>query len=505
MVSRRTALRENHAINTSAEDHFRSGIDKLDSGRPREAIDDLLAATRLDGSNAKYFAQLSRALTMTGRIAEAVKVAQDALALDPEDALSLDTLGVVFSHAARHELAAKTFAIAVQRNPGNASFLNNLGTSLKFTGDFAGARKAFEAALKVDPLLHKVRFALANLERHTETSNHIAELQRHLNNFSGDINERMYLGYALAKELDDCGDYAAAFATLTDVNGAWRKQSGYDPKLDAAVFDALISAFPATPQSPPLENSPPQPIFVVGLPRTGTTLTERIISSHTDVYSAGELTHVPRLARLMSGYKGPATLDLQTARALPDINTAEFGRQYMTAATSDTDGSPRFVDKWPHNFLYVGLILKALPHAKVICVRRNPMDSCLSNFRQLFALGNPFYNYAYDLLDCGRYYLMFDRLMQHWNKIFPGRIHTVRYEDLVADQEDQSRMLIDHCELEWQDACLTFEQNASPVATASSAQVRQPVYTDAVARWKNYATQLEPLEKLFRENGLTLN
>jgi hypothetical protein len=206
----------------------------------------------------------------------------------------------------------------------------------------------------------------------------------------------------------------------------------------------------------------------------------------------------------MSGYKGPATLDQQTVRAMPGINAAEFGRQYLQAAQANTDGSPHFVDKWPHNFLYAGLILKALPHARMICVRRNPMDTCLSNFRQLFALGNPFYNYSYDLLDCGRYYLMFDRLMRHWDELFPGRIYTVQYEELVTDQNAQSRMLIEYCGLDWQDACLNFELNAAPIATASSAQVRQPVYTSALARWKNYAEQLEPLSELFQEKGVAL-
>ncbi len=496
-------MRGIHVINTSAEAHFRSGIEKLDSGRPRDAIEDLLAATRADSENAKYFAQLSRALTMAGRVAEALEAAQQALALNPQDALSLDTIGVVFSHATRHELAAQTFSIAVKRNPDNADFLNNLGTSLKFTGDFAGARTAFEAALKLNPKLHKVRFALANLERQSDANNHIQELQQHLRKFSGDIHDRMYLGYALAKELDDCGNYSAAFATLTEVNGAWREQHSYDSADDAAIFDALLEIFSAPMPAAERKNAAPQPIFVVGLPRTGTTLTERIISSHSDVFSAGELTHIPRLARLMGGYKGPATLDLQTVRAMPSINTKEFGRHYLAAAATYTDGSPYLVDKWPHNFLYTGLILQALPDAKVICVRRNPMDSCLSNFRQLFALGNPFYDYSYELLDCGRYYLMFDRLMQHWDGIFPGRIHTVHYEDLVLDQETQSRILIDYCGLEWQDACLNFERNASPVATASSAQVRQPLYINALTRWKNYAAQLEPLAELFHKNGLT--
>ena len=489
---------------STAADRFQSGIKKLESGQARDAVEDLLAATRIDDGNAKYLAQLSRALTMVGQVERAVEVARQALSLKTKDALSLDTIGVVFSHAGQHELAAQTFRHAVKTNRGNASFLSNLGNSLKFTGDLSGARAAFEAALKIDPRLHKVRFALANVERHSKTSNHLEELEKHFQNFAGDIEDRMYLGYALAKELDDCADYARAFAVLETVNSAWKTHCGYQPDTDSALFTALTSAFsgksngkhgiPAT-----------QPLFVVGLPRSGTTLTERIVSSHSDVYAAGELTHIPRLTRLMSGYKGPSSLDLQTIRAMPSINAAELGRHYLEAVLRDSGDHPHFVDKWPHNFLYAGLILKALPESKMICVRRNPMDSCLSNFRQLFALGNPFYNYSYDLLDCGRYYLMFDRLMQHWEELFPGRIHTVHYEQLVKEQEAQSRALINYCGLEWQEDCLSFEKNTAPVATASSAQVREPIYTSALARWKNYASELEPLAELFAANNIDID
>lgn len=438
---------------------------------------------------------------MAGRFDNAVDAAKQALTLKPEDALSLDTIGVVFSHAGQHELAAQTFRHAVNTNPGNASFLTNLGTSLKFTGDFSGAKKAFETALEVDPGLHKVRFALANLERQTTDTNHISELEMQLRNFAGDISDRMYLGYALAKELDDCAEYARAFATLESVNRVWKKHCGYQSKSDAALFNSLTDTY-RNAKTRAQGISTTAPIFVVGLPRTGTTLTERIISSHSEVFSAGELTHIPRLTRLMSGYKGPSSLDQQTIKAMPEINLREFGRHYVETVARDSDGSAYFVDKWPHNFLYLGLILNAFPNAKVICVRRNPMDSCLSNFRQLFALGNPLYGYSYDLLDCGRYYLMFDQLMQHWEKLFPGRIHTVQYEHMVNRQEAESRAMIDYCGLGWQDECLNFDKNKTPVATASSAQVREPMYRTALARWKNYAPQMEPLTELFAANNI---
>lgn len=493
-------------INSTAAERFRSGIEKLNAGRARDAIEDLRAATQLDTGEAKYFAQLSRALTMAGQVERALEAAQQALQLKPGDALTLDTIGVVFSHAGRHELAAETFRHAITTNPDNADFLHNLGASLKICGELEEARAALEKALQIDPALYKVRFALANLQRYSAANNHIPALESCYTESSNDIGNRMYLGYALAKELDDCGNFERAFTVLEETNSEWKKHSGYRSDRDKELFNVLLENFPAgSPTTVATGYASGAPVFILGLPRSGTTLTERIISSHSDVYSAGELTHIPRLTRLMSGLKGSSSLDTSTVKTMPGINAAALGRHYIAAVQPAAGDHPHFVDKWPHNFLYLGLILKALPNAKVICVRRNPMDSCLSNFRQLFALGNPFYNYSYDLLDCGHYYLMFDRLMRHWNELFPGRIHTVQYEQLVTDQEAQSRALIDYCELEWQDACLNFEKNTAPVATASSAQVREPIYTSALARWKNYADQLQPLAGFFAANGIDID
>ena len=198
--------------------------------------------------------------------------------------------------------------------------------------------------------------------------------------------------------------------------------------------------------------------------------------------------------------KAHSNRDLQPTilRYLLTADLAKLGTKYIESTRPATGHTPHFVDKMPLNFLYIGFILLALPQAKVIVVRRNPMDSCLSNFRQLFSLRSPYYAYSYDILDCGRYYLMFDQLLQHWNELFPKRIYTVRYEDIVDNQQATTRMLLNYCELPWNDACLHFEANAAPVATASSAQVREPVYRSALERWKNYRSELEPLAELLR-------
>jgi hypothetical protein len=175
------------------------------------------------------------------------------------------------------------------------------------------------------------------------------------------------------------------------------------------------------------------------------------------------------------------------------LDWRQVGADYIASTRPATGHTPRFVDKLPHNFLFVGFIARALPNARIVCVRRDPVDTCLSNFRQLFEPDSPHFGYSFDLLDTGRYYLLFDRLMKHWMRVVPGRVFEVSYENLIGSQESTTRDLLEFCGLPWHEACLHFEQNAAPVGTLSATQVRMPIYRSAVGRWKRYASQLKPL------------
>ena len=237
------------------------------------------------------------------------------------------------------------------------------------------------------------------------------------------------------------------------------------------------------------------------MPRTGTTLVERILSSHSAVYAAGELTNFALAVKRAANTPSNRVLDVETLAAAANCDHAAIGAAYVESTRPRTGRTPRFVDKMPLNFLYAGLIRSALPAAKIICLRRNPLDACLSNYRQLFATSFSYYNYGYDLLDTGRYFLAFDALAAHWRRTLGGNYLEIRYEDVVDNTEREARRLIDFCELSWEPACLAFENNAAPVATASSAQVRRPIYRTAIDRWRKYEAQIEPLRKLLAEAG----
>jgi hypothetical protein len=271
----------------------------------------------------------------------------------------------------------------------------------------------------------------------------------------------------------------------------------------AALFAAAREAFARTP----LGGGDPSaaPIFIVGMPRTGTTLVDRILSAHPQVHSAGELQAMPLAIKQLAGTRSRLVIDPETVAASIGLDPHAVGSLYLQRANQHrlrADG--RFIDKLPANFLNIGQIAGALPNASIVCLRRHPMDTVWSNFKNLFATTSAYYSYSYDLLDTARYYARFDRLMAFWDRLLPGRILPLSYEDLVADQEGESRRLYAHCGLDWTDAALEFHNQTSAVATPSAAQVRRPINRDAVARWRSHATALAPVQALFEAQGIAI-
>ena len=483
--------------------YYIAGVANLELQQMPRALEYLHRATHMEPKRADYATQFAKALALVRLSRDARLAADRAFALSPGDPITLDTLGVVYTQTHAHVQAATAFRRAVALMPTHAPYRFNLATALIAAGEVDAAGQELEACIDLDPCYWKAHLTLAQLRRQTVTSNHIERLQSLLPQHEDNTDAQTYLNMALAKEYEDSADYPKAFEHFVRGKSASRNTRQYSIRSDEVLFEALTSAFPA-PQAVTSGCSSEEPIFVIGMPRSGTTLVDRIISSHPDVYSAGELQNFHTTLKHASGSHSTLILDAETLAAASSLDWKQLGRNYLDSTRPATGHTPRFIDKLPHNFLYAGFIANALPHAKIICLRRDPMDTCLSNFRQLFAQKSPYYGYSFDLLDTGRYYVLFDRLMAHWQRVFPRRILEMNYETVVESQEASSRRLLEYCGLSWNEACLHFERNPSPVNTASAVQVRAPMYRSALRRWKKYESQLDELQRLLSAAGIAI-
>ncbi len=487
-----------------AEGHFLFGIAESSAGRIQAGIRHVGQAVALDPQG-EYRAQLAKLLTLVRRDGDAAETLREAEQAPPADALSRDTMGCVYARLGDHAAALPHFAEAVRLEPRNAEYRYNLAATLNFLGRTDEAEAALEALIALAPGDARAHHLLAGLRRQTPERNHVEQLGRAL--AATRVGPaRLLLGHALAKEPEAIGQPAEALDRLCAANAEHRRTLPYDFARDAALFDAIEEGWPKLAQAPATDAPTEAPIFVIGMPRTGTTLVDRILSSHPEVESAGELQAMPLAVKQVAGTRTPTVMDPETIGAAAGRDMGGIGRDYLSRARHHRrDTAPRFTDKVPGNFHYTGFIARALPAARIVCLRRNPMDTVLSNFRNLFAVSSRYYDYSYDLLDIAAYYARFDRLMALWRKALPGRLIEVRYEDLIADQEGETRRLLAHCGLEWSDRCLSFHTNDAPVSTPSAAQVRRPIYGDSVARWKRHVEVLEPVRRFFEQAGIDLD
>ena len=498
---------------TCADAWFFCGVIAAHNGQLPKAIDILGNALKLAPENTEYRAELGKQLLALNQPERALLEAERTFNLSPAELPTLFTLGTVFSHTGEHEKALLCFERAtgfIKESPARAAKLPtqwqaelyfNTAASRQFAGQFEAAEKDYEKVIALQPHHFKAHFALSTLRKQTTQSNHMPRLESIRGNVSSP-RDQLQLGHAMAKEQEDLGLYAEALQSLNWAKRAQAEDVSYSADADAQLFAQVQKLFTADligRQSTGCDSS--EPIFIVGMPRTGTTLVEQVLSSHSQVYAAGELQNFPLQVQRMTGSTAGDVVTPQTFGESPGLNMAELGSLYITSTRPRTGHTPHFIDKLPLNFLYLGLIKLALPNAKLVCLRRDPMDTCLSNYRQLFAINFRHYHYNYDLLDCGRYYIQFDSLMRHWHDVMPGAVHEVRYEALVENPEQVSRELLSYCELPWEDQCLAFHQRKTTVATPSAVQVRQGIYTSSVKRWQRYGDAMQPLYELLESAG----
>lgn len=474
------------------------GINCLSRQRPAEAAEALREATALKPSDGRYWAQLARAYSLLDKPQAAREAVSAAIEAAPADPLAEDTIGVVLSRLGDHVRAEPFFRAGLARQPNNPELRFNLLTSLRFNGKLSEAREHSLTLFHQHAERHDVYPLVAELCHEDELGELLEAFEARRPDVNGDVDAALSLAHGTARLLERSGQARAAFESLLPAKRAKRAGVDYDP----AAVDRAIDALMAGPVPHAVEGCD-APIFIVGLPRSGTTLLERIIAAHTDVNAGGELQDLPALVMRFAGTPGPNPADEATAAATAAIDPVALGRAYRERTAHLLEEHPRFTDKLPLNVFYSGMILRAMPGARVLCLRRNPMDSVVSNFRQLFATRARQFHYNYDLADTARYYLAFDRLVTHWQRVLPPEAFLqVQYEALVDDAEPVLRRVLDFLSLEWQPQCLRFFEDAAPVATASAVQVRKPLYTSSVQRWRELEGLLKPAVEVFDAAGL---
>ena len=479
-----------------------AGIAALELQQFAPAVAYLRRATEIDPARADFATMLAKAL-VASRLHEPARLEADrAMALNPQDAVTLGVLGMIYVQAQAHGQAVIAFRHAVALAPTAAACRLNLATALSALGAVDDAERELEICIDLDPTSWYAHLLRAQLRRQTAGSNHLAALHQLMIDHATNVRAATCLNIAMAREYEDLGNYPEAFRHTKQGKAAARTARPYSGQRDRDLFDALMRSFPQSASTAPVGDPSEQPIFIIGMPRSGTTLVERILSSHPDVHACGELQNFAVALQQEASTPTPFLLAPELPSRTRSIDWERLGARYLASTLPATANAIRFVDKMPHNFLYVGFIAKALPNARIICLRRHPLDTCLGNFRQYFSDPSIHFDYSCDLLDTGRYYILFDRLMAHWQRVFPGRIHEVSYETLVNAQKATSRELIDYCGLAWNNACVHFENNPSAVATLSAQQVRQPMYRSSVGHWKHYERELADLRKLLQEAGI---
>jgi tetratricopeptide (TPR) repeat protein len=502
------ALRNYKAVHAQALDMIRAdvtdavpycllGTIAADHGNHMKACELFERAADLDPQNADFQAYYGKALTTLGHQNRA-KVAADKAAAHPiDDAFLADTIGVIYSRTGFHEKAVPFFEKAVALNQEPANFHYNLAASLQFLGNFDRAEAAYRETLSRDSKAYRAWSSLVGLKRQSEDDNHLDALIELFDELSGNADAALHLGHAIAKTLEDLGRYEESLDWLHAAKRGKLSSSGINSIPYEELFAAARATAPETKVSGDDDDDDHvSPIFIIGLPRTGTTLIDRILSSHSQVTSAGELNIFPGLIKEATRTRSNMVLDGETLIKANKLNLSEIGKDYINATKDLARGSARFTDKMPLNFFYASLIHRALPGAHIVAVRRGAMDSCLSNYRQLLTVQDSYYRYTYDLEDTAAFYRLFDDLMIHLREHLPAdRFLEIHYERIVHDQEKQTRRLLDFCGLNWEEACLRFHENAAPVSTASSVQVRRPLYSDSIDRWKRYGNKLDILKE----------
>jgi len=464
----------------------------LGEQRLRAASAQLLEAARTLPGDAATVCRVAQALMRVGESAATHDVLQHPSIANCRDGAVLASLAHVHQSLGQHEEALALMDRARALRFDNPDFRYFRSIQLQFNGRLIEAREELEACLRLGPTYGRASLTLARLRKATADANQLGYIDEQLRRVPQGTEDHAAFEFARYKELEDLGDYETAFAALARGNAIMYRRVQHDPARDARHVDALIAR--CTPDflasSAASDDDGPQPIFILGLPRSGTTVLDRILGNHSQVTSAGELGDFAHQLRWSADLPGRTLLDDALIERLPALDFADIGRRYLAQTRWRAGGHRLYVDKLPPNFLVAGLIARALPRARILHLRRDAMDVCFSNWRALFGDA---YGYSYDLHALALHHRNYQRLMAHWHAVLPGRILDVDYGELVSQPDAVAERVFAFCGLPMESGVTDLSRNAAPVATLSSAQVREGIHRRGIAEWMRYESQLQPL------------
>ena len=491
--------------NTSPEGCFLTGLVMKASNRPVKASEAFARALELDANRYDAAIELADQHSIARRNGDAANLLvryEGALGNSP---LYLDKAGTVYSDIGMPERAWPLFKKANELQPRVDLFQANLAACSVHVGEIELAKKLYRGLLERFPSHQRNHYHLARLGRARNTK-HIEQMRQVLRSTNMPPDKNIFIYYAIGKEYEDLEEWEEAFRYYKMGGDAVASVANYDVNADLQLIDKITAVcngdwLAAGVSEASSDGRQKIPVFVVGLPRTGTTLIERILASHSQVESVGETEFIQMVLRRESGVETIEKMNPAIVEAAATKNIDLLSDGYLHAVNYRLGDRACFVDKLPFNYLYLGFIAKAFPQAPIVCLKRNPMDACFAMYKQLFTWA---YKFSYTLDELAQYYVAYDRLLNHWRDVLGHRMIEVEYEELVANQEVQTRSLLQRVGLDFEDACLHFDQNTTPSTTASSIQVRERIHTRSVNRWTYFEKHLQPLKATLDNAGIPL-
>jgi len=461
----------------------------------RERMDDAEALLRRVVEIAPDFTvgwlTLGMVLIERTKVMDAIEAYLQATRLEPRNPAGWGGLGNAYAVANYQEKGAEAYAMAVSLNPDAPNLQMGYAHILKTLGDQDGSLKAYRAAIAAKPDFGEVYWSMANLKIFNFEEDEVAAMEYQLENADLDESAEVHFRFSLGKAYEDRKDHDRAWHFYDTGNQKQRMQVAHDAVEMQTRQNAIIEVFNREfiEQHEGQGYDAPDPILIVGLPRSGSTLVEQILASHSQVEGTSELPNLGRIANSVGRYRSDKKQFPEAARELRNRDWRAYGKQYIDETRRHrAEGTPFFTDKMPNNFSLIGFLHLILPNAKVINTRRHPYDSCLGAYKQLFGKGQ---NFTYDMYDLADYYKQYHKIVSHWHDVMPGKILDVHYEETVTDLDGQVRRILAHCGLPYEEQCTRFWETRRAVRTASSEQVRQPIYTGALGKWRLYEDHIE--------------